>query len=125
MVTVVTSEKFGAAGGLTGMPVSFHDLHAEGSFIVLRSVLHLEAIGGPSIKRLGGVLDFSAEVVQYYYRSQRAVSPMMSEYMQLSNVSGATDSEDFTSELERKILMILLVSLGSFFPTQLHPCSYL
>lgn len=50
-------------------------------FIVLGNVPFDLVIGRPTLKRLGGVLDFRAEEVRFQYRAQEAVIPMVSEYM--------------------------------------------
>lgn len=64
VVTVATGDKSGAQGKLTNIQVLFEQLQAGIDFIILENVPFDVVIGRPTLKRLGGVLDFKAEVVR-------------------------------------------------------------
>lgn len=102
VVTVATGDKSGALGKLIGIPVLLDTVRVNVDFIVLQNIPFDLVIGRPTLKRLGAVLDFPAEVVQLSYKGKEARLPMISEYVQPRQLTGDTNSEDFTSESENE-----------------------
>lgn len=65
--TAATGEKSGAIEKLSNVSVMFGALQAETKFIMLENISFYIIIGRPTLKRVGGVLDFKVEDVQMEY----------------------------------------------------------
>lgn len=100
VLTVANGEKSGVKGKLQDVPVSFDGMTAGLDFVVLENLPFDIVIGRPTLKRLGGVLDFKAEEVRLDYREKIVKLPMISEYARPRDLGSGTDSEDFTSSSE-------------------------
>lgn len=100
VVTVANGDKSGVQGNVTDVPNLFEELTYRIYFIIRENVPFDLFIGRPTLKRLGGVLDFRAEEVSLHYKGQKAKLSIVSEYTQAQVLVGMTDSEDFTSDFD-------------------------
>lgn len=79
----------------------FEDLEAHLDFVVLKNAPLDQVIGRPTLKRLGGAMDFQAEEVRLSYRIQEVLVPMLLDYARSFTAHSRTDSEEFTSDSSR------------------------
>lgn len=91
--TVANGEKTGVLGKLNNLPVTFDDFPAHLDFVVLDNLPFDIVIGRPTLKRLGGLLDFQKEEVILLYHELNANLPRMSQYKRPREVPGDTYKE--------------------------------
>lgn len=72
----------------------------ELDFIILRNVWFHSLIARPTTDGLRDVLGSPAKAVHFNYKSQTAVLPMTTEYIQSRDSGSAPNSKDFTSKAE-------------------------
>lgn len=83
---------------VAAISMSFARLEMEMDFVIMRNVPFDFIIGRPTLKCLGGVLDFKCEEVRLDYRGRQETLPMVSGYSRSQELSDGTNSEDFTSD---------------------------
>lgn len=98
VVTVSSAGESNVLGKVMNVPVLSAQLEARIDLIVLQNVPFDLMIGRPTLKQLGGVLDFRAEEVCLNYHGLGAGIPMVSEYILPRELTAGMDSEDFTSD---------------------------
>lgn len=99
-MTVANGSRSSVIGKLLDVPVFFEKFHVIIDFVVLKNVLFGLVMRQPTLKWLGGILDFKSEEVRLDYKGKEATLPMVSEYSQSRFSVDGTDSEDFTSDFD-------------------------
>lgn len=99
----MNAKKSGVHGKLTDVPVFLEHLETQIGFVLLQNVPFDLVVGRPTLKRLGGVLDFRSEEARWDYRGQAAALRMGAEYSQSQLGQDGIDSEDFTSDSDGDI----------------------
>lgn len=95
---MVNGKKSNILGKTMNVPVMFDQSQARIDFIVLQNVPFHIVIGRPTLKRIGGMLNFRVEEVCLNYHGQEAVMSMVSECSLPREIIAGTDSEEFLSD---------------------------